>query len=154
MQERFEKFAITIAQLNRYVQRIKTMEMDELGLKGNHAMCLYYLGKKEEGITSSEICKLCKEDKAAISRAIAELDDLSLIERDSVSEKRDYRSKLRLTEKGKQYFKKVCEKIDKALDLGGMGLTDEHREAFYSALEIIAGNLKNITEKERKQKIR
>jgi len=146
MENRFEKFAITIAQLNRYVQKIKSMEMTELGLKGNHTMCLYYLGKNSKGITSAELCGLCKEDKAAVSRTLSELDDLELIVRDSSGEKRDYRSKLFLTEKGKEFFKKLCRKIDKALDLGGMGLSDELRKSFYSALEIIADNLRDITE--------
>lgn len=63
MFDRFETFATTIATINRYVQKIKSMEMKTLGLKGTHVMCLYSLGKHPEGLTATQLCRLCGEDK-------------------------------------------------------------------------------------------
>ncbi len=145
MFDRFEKFALTIAQLNRYVQKIKTMEMVELGLKGNHTMCLYYLGKNPDGLTSSELCGLCKEDKAAVSRTITELEALGFVKADDTDGKREYRTKLRLTKKGEGATCILDTKIRNAVDIGGKGLSDEQREAFYSTLDTIAENLENFT---------
>lgn len=146
MFDRFEKFALTIAQINRYVQKIKTSEMTELGLKGNHTMCLYYLGRNAEGLTSSELCNLCKEDKAAISRTISELENLGFVKADDTDGKREYRTKLRLTKKGEGAACIIDTKIRNAVDMGGKGLTDQQRADFYNALDIIAENLKNFTE--------
>ena len=78
MFDRFETFATTIATINRYVQKIKSMEMKTLGLKGTHVMCLYSLGKHPEGLTATQLCRLCGEDKAAISRTITELTEKDL----------------------------------------------------------------------------
>ena len=75
MLNRFEEFVTGITECHRYIQRIKSMEMTELGLKGNHVMCLYYLARSPEGLTAAQLCALCCEDKAAISRTLAELEN-------------------------------------------------------------------------------
>ncbi len=143
MFDRFEKFALTIAQINRYVQKIKTMEMSELGLKGNHTMCLYYLGKNSGGLTSTELCILCKEDKAAISRTVTELEALGFVKTDDTAGKREYRTKLRLTKKGEGAACILDTKIRNAVDIGGKNLTYQQREAFYATLDVISENLED-----------
>lgn len=148
MEDRFETFAHTITQLNRAIQKIKSLEMQELGLKGTHTMCLYYLGKHPDGLTSTELSALCKEDKAAISRSIAELETLSLIQSTVTSGKREYRTKLLLTEKGKHIACHINKKISEFLAIGGAGLTEEEREQFYSCLCLIACNLKHYLDTE------
>ena len=42
MDHRFETFSLSILELNRYLQKIKELEMKQFGLKANHTMCLYY----------------------------------------------------------------------------------------------------------------
>ena len=145
MFDRFEKFALTIAQINRCIQKIKSMEMTDLGLKGNHTMCLYYLGKNPEGLTPTELCALCKEDKAAISRTIAELEATGYVESNGTEGKREYRTKLHLTKKGEGVTCILDTKIRNAVDLGGNGLSDEQRQTFYVALDIISANLEKFT---------
>lgn len=51
-------------------------------------MCLYYLGKHPEGLTTSELTKLCCEDKAAVSRALSQLESGGLIVREAPENKR------------------------------------------------------------------
>ena len=43
MIQRFDAFVSGITACYKYIQRIKSMEMTEFGLKGTHVMCLYYL---------------------------------------------------------------------------------------------------------------
>lgn len=148
MEDRFETFAHTVAQLNRAIQKIKSSEMQEIGLKGTHTMCLYYLGKHPDGLTGAELSSLCHEDKAAISRSIAELEALLLIRSAGGSGKREYRAKLLLTEKGEATACYINEKISEFLAIGGAGLTEEEREQFYSCLRLIAGNLKHYLDSE------
>ena len=64
----FEVFINTINQINHSIQVIKNNEMIKYDLKGNHVMCLYQLRQHKDGLTSTELARLCGEDKAAISR--------------------------------------------------------------------------------------
>ncbi len=146
MCERFESFAASIAEVYRYIQKIKRAEMKALGLKGNHTMCLYYLGRNPGGLTPTQLSKYCREDKAAVSRTLGELEALELIARPRPEDgKRDYRNRYSLTPQGEEVVDKIDQRIDAALEAGGRGLTDEQRASFYSALEIIRCNLKELT---------
>ncbi len=53
MDHRFETFSLSILELNRYLQKIKELEMKQFGLKASHTMCLYYLGQHPESSASS-----------------------------------------------------------------------------------------------------
>lgn len=139
--DRFETFAVSILELNRYLQKIKDMEMRTYGLRGNHVMCLYYLGKNNNGLTATELTEVCREDKAAISRSLAQLIELGYIYRNQDEQKRSYRSKLFLTEKGKELVTAIDQKIDSILTQGSHGLTPEQRNIFYSTMNIIIQNL-------------
>ena len=69
MQNRFENFTIGVLKLNKLVQRIKLLEMDDYGLKAIHVMCIYYAACRP--VTAGELARLTLEDKAAISRALS-----------------------------------------------------------------------------------
>lgn len=143
MDDRFETFSHTIAQLHRAIQKIKSLEMSEFGLKGTHVMCLYYLDKHPEGLTGTELSVLCQEDKAAVSRSISALENLRLIESEGIFGKREYRTRLYLTDKGKEIAGCIRNKIQEFLAIGGAGLSDCEREQFYTYLRLIAANLKH-----------
>lgn len=150
MNQKFESFALTIAELNRLVQKMKEREMRELGLKAGHTMCLYYLGCHEEGLTAAEMTKYCKEDKAAISRALAALEERELVIRNIPEEKRAYRTLYFLTEEGKYMVSQVNERIDYILEVAGEGLSEEQRDNFYSFAERILHNLNQYEKTEEK----
>ena len=71
--DRFDTFTGSVLELNRLLQRLKETEMKPLGLRANHVMCLYHLGKAPQGLTAAELTRACREDKAAVSRCIAQL---------------------------------------------------------------------------------
>ena len=73
MIQRFQAFVTGITVCYKYIQRIKSAEMTEFGLKGTHMMCLFFLHHQPEGLTAAQLCQLCAEDKAAISRTLATL---------------------------------------------------------------------------------
>ena len=62
MQDRFERFVVSITELHRYLQKLKELEMGQMDLKAGYTMCLYYLGKHPEGLTATQLTELCKED--------------------------------------------------------------------------------------------
>ena len=146
MEQRFETFTVQIAKISRCIRRIKTAEMAEFDLKSPHVSCLYYLYKNSNGMTAKELCDVCEEDKAAISRAISYLEENGYIECISKTEKR-YKSPLMLTKKGKQVGEKIAVKVDHILDLASPGLSTKEREEFYQTLTFISNNLQKICDK-------
>ena len=76
-----------VARCSRYIRKIKQEEMDNFDLKGPHVSCLYYLYKNDGSLTLKELCDICDEDKAYISRAIDSLEKDGYIECNSKTEK-------------------------------------------------------------------
>ncbi|MBQ7098789.1 MAG: winged helix-turn-helix transcriptional regulator [Oscillospiraceae bacterium] len=145
MIQRFDAFVSGITACYKYIQRIKSMEMTEFGLKGTHVMCLYYLRRNPAGLTAAQLCGLCAEDKAAISRTVSELRSRGYIT--SLS-KKAYRAMLTLTAAGQELARKFDQLIEDWVTAGGDGLTDEERCDFYKALSSIAENLRSRIEAE------
>ena len=147
MIQRFDAFVSGITSCYKYIQRIKSLEMTEFGLKGTHVMCLYYLRQNPAGLPASQLCGLCAEDKAAISRTVSELRSRGYIT--SLSEKA-YRAMLTLTSAGQEIARKFDNLIEGWVTAGGAGLTDEERSDFYKTLSAIAENLRTRIEAETK----
>ena len=150
MIQRFDAFVSGITSCYKYIQRIKSMEMTEFGLKGTHVMCLYYLRQNPAGLTASQLCGLCAEDKAAISRTVSELRSQGYIT--SLSQKA-YRAMLTLTSAGQEIARKFDSLIEGWVTTGGDGLSDEERSDFYKVLSTIADNLRSRIETESKHTI-
>ncbi len=142
MLQRFEAFVSGITMCYKYIQRIKSTEMTELGLKGAHVMCLFFMDRYEDGLTATELCRLCNEDKAAISRTLGTLREKGCIQ----SEGNAYRAKWTLTEEGRAITRHVCTLVDQWVGFGGEGLSEEEREVFYKVLEHISDNLRKSYE--------
>ncbi len=144
MVRRFEAFIIYINQIYRCIQRIKSREMMELGLKGTDVMCLFNLMRNNDGLTSAQLSILCMEDKAAVSRAVSRLSGNGLITLEDSGDKRRYRSKIKLSDKGRRTAEEMEILIENAVMKGGEGLTEQERVLFYKALETISRNLQNM----------
>lgn len=69
VENRFKMFTVLNSKINRCIRRIKTEEMAEFDLRSTHVSCLYYL-YAENTLTAKELCDICDEDKAAISRSL------------------------------------------------------------------------------------
>jgi len=137
MLQRFQSFVTGITICYKYIQRIKSMEMSEFGLKGTHVMCLFFLQHNPEGLAAAQLSQLCMEDKAAISRTLSVLQNEGYI----FSEEKKYRAAIRLTEKGRAVTKHIDALIEQWVGCGGDGLSDNDREVFYRSLELISANL-------------
>ena len=144
MEERFETFTVLLAKISRAIRKIKTEEMAEFNLKSPHVTCLYYL-YKENGLTASELCERCDEDKASVSRSLEYLEKSGFISCPFTSKKK-YKARLTLTEKGMETGEYIAKKIDEVLFLASEGLSEENREIFYKSLTLISNNLQKISE--------
>lgn len=144
MTDRFEQFSFIISGIYRKLQKIKRDEMVKRGYKGAFAQYLATLSRYEEGLTSTELCEICDKDKAAVSRIIAKMEEKELIQREKKAV-RSYRSKITLTEKGKEVADFVAKRAHAAISAVSKEImTDEERVAFYSILDNVYKNITKI----------
>lgn len=142
MQKRFQTFTLLNAQISRFLRRIKTEEMAALELKGGHVSCLYYLHKLGK-LTAKELCDICEEDKANISRSIEYLETNGYLVTLSEGAHR-YKRRYSLTEKGSRAAELLDEKIDRVLAVAGEGIEESDRAIMYACLAKISANLQSI----------
>lgn len=144
MVSRFEQFLTSIARINRYVQKIERDEMARYGLKGPHAQYLIAMNRFPDGITAAQLSSVCEKDKAAVSRAVSELETCGLIYRAGENLSK-YRVLLMLTQHGKEAAGKLIRIADDAVEKAGAGLTDQDRSVLYASLRRIANSLQQIS---------
>lgn len=144
MINRFENFATTIAQIYKNIQKIKKYHMRSLGLKSTYVMCLHHLSRVPGGLTAADLCRLCKENKAGISRILSDMAREGFIRYAAESDSRKYRARAMLTSTGRKYALQINERIKAAVASGSLGITEQEREIFYRVLFRIAENLNQI----------
>ncbi len=150
--ERFEAFTTSVTKAYKCIQKIKLTETERMGLKANHVMYLYYLGKNPEGLTAGELSKLCIEDKAAVSRTILDLTEKGFVKASEEDSKRKYKTKIVLTQEGINRKKQLNEAIAKAVNKASSSLNEIDRENFYRVFFDITDNLENICNSYEKEK--
>ena len=143
MEQRYEAFTSLILNISRCVQKIKNVEMANLGLKGRQVQCLFALYNSDDGASVTTLCELCDEDKGMMSRTLKELIAQGLVYVDKQKD-RKYRNPVKLTEKGCEISNIVSAKISEMVDLGSMGITEDEREQMYRTLALISDNLTEI----------
>lgn len=141
--QRFEQFTYSINSIYRSILKIERDEMEKYGFRGSYAIYLAAMARFPDGITSALLCEICERDKAGISRVVSEMESHSLIIRNS-NKDNAYRAKLTLTEKGRELADFVQSKAAAAVSQAGHGLSDEDRKTFYSCLDLIDSNLRDI----------
>lgn len=144
--ERFESFTTSVTKAYKCIQKIKLAETERMGLKANHVMYMHYLGKNPEGLTAKQLCELCIEDKAAVSRTIVDLTKNGFVKPVETDSRRKYRTKIMLTQEGIEINNKFKEAIAIAVSKASSNLNDSDRENFYRVLFHITDNLETICE--------
>lgn len=142
LKKRFETFTVLLNRISRNIRKLKNREMAEYNLRSAHISCLYYL-YLSEGLTATELCERCEEDKATVSRALDYLETNGYLTCEAKSAKR-YKSPLVLTKKGVEVGERIAEKINKILDRISGELTEEERLEFYRCLTVISDSLDSI----------
>ena len=150
MIQRFDDFVNLINTAYKDIQKIKSYEVKDLGLKSSHVMCMFYLGQSEYGLTMSELCEKCKEDKSAISRNMSLLDEKGYV---TVVGDESQKYKLRnvLTDDGREAYVKLELIISAAVERFSKGLSQKERKAFYKYLGKIIENFEEFFEEKERQ---
>ena len=144
MIERFEQFVSYISAIYRDIQKIEREEMEKLGLKGAYAQYLVAMHRYPEGITAADLCEVCDKDKAAVSRAVTEMEKHGLLSK-LCGYENQYRALLRLTEKGRNAAEYVCRKAVSAVQIAATEIDDDARAIMYRSLGSVASHVQMIT---------
>ena len=139
--DRFETFSLALFNMSRYWNRLAAEEMEKYGLKGAHAFYLVTILRHDGDVTASQLCELCGKDKADVSRSVAKMAEIGLLERTGAN---PYRAKLKLTEQGIAAAQAVRKTAEVIVDRVGGDLTPEKRAVFYEVLASVTLNLENL----------
>ena len=146
MQNRFREFTLLTSNVVRTINKIKNFEMKKYGLKGTQVSCLFYLYGSDGDMTAKDICSLCQEDKAAISRALKDLENKGFIVCENDSNKKKYNTLLTLTESGKKVAKQILNTIERILKYDKNFISEQELSEFYQTFNKIYENLKHVSE--------
>lgn len=146
MNTRFESFVGTIYALNKEVQRIKTLKMKRFGLRATDTMTMYYLGQHPEGLPESDLARLVRVDRAAITRTVAKLKEKGFVRLDDADGNTRYRVPVLLTEQGWDASREMDQIIFDVVEQVSADISEDQREAMYVTLTEIANRLEQIKE--------
>ncbi|WP_248922857.1 MarR family winged helix-turn-helix transcriptional regulator [Olsenella intestinalis] len=143
MSKRFESFVGMISSLSKEITRLKNEEMRRFGLNGTDGMCLYYLAKRPEGVTSAELARMMGVDRAVVSRALTRLDAGEYVAINGSDDGRAGRF-VSLTDKGLTVTREVDQVLADIVERAGRGVEGPDRDAMYDMMQAILSNLREI----------
>ena len=143
MSKRFESFVGMISSLSKEITRLKNEEMRRFGLNGTDGMCLYYLAKRPEGVTSAELARMMGVDRAVVSRALTRLDAGEYVAIHGSDDGRAGRF-VSLTDKGLTVTREVDQVLADIVERAGRGVEGPDRDAMYDMMQAILSNLREI----------
>ncbi len=147
MIDRYEHFTFAVNEINKSLRKLAAEEMKKHGLKSAHAIYFTILaGNAETGLTATQLCELTGRDKADASRMVALMEEKGLVVKKGMHQNL-YNGVFTLTEKGLAIADCVRQQAAKAVALAGRDLTEEARAAFYTALDSIVTNLRELSAK-------
>ncbi len=142
----FSIFTNLITNIQRCINTIKDKNMKAIGLKSGYVSCLFYIGKFGS-LSQGQLCDVCNENKAAISRKIEYLEKNGYVEKD-LSSNAKYKNPITLTKKGKETADFIANKISEIISKANTEISENDRDILYASLEKINSNLKKIIKEE------
>lgn len=132
--DRFSPFVLYIERISKNIKRVADIKMEPYGLRSSHVMCILQLAKNEHGLTSTSLSEACGVDKAFISRITSELMDKNYIEKDEKNATGKYKTKLILTEQGREIHGVITGVLEECFKVVDSKITMKKLEIFYSVL--------------------
>ena len=114
--ENFSAFAVSLENVNKYINKIKSIKISEYGIRTAHFNCMMHIDLSKDGLTPTEISEDCGIDKAFVSRTTSDLIKGGFIRiNQKFNDGRKYRNKYILTEKGQNVIEETKLLIEKYL---------------------------------------
>ena len=143
MLSKFENFSLGMHEVYSSIHKCESKEMAKYGLKGTYVRYLVAMLLCPDGLTISQLCEVCDQDKAAVSRAVSELVGREFIWRDN-PRGNHYRARLKLTERGIALAKEVCGSGESVFEEAVEVLNEEQKAEFFNLMDVISKNMHGI----------
>ncbi len=155
-------FSSTAEELQKNIHRLKSTAMRQFGLGTSDLACMIELKHTPQGLTSTELSRVCHVDKALISRTVKKLISMNLLvyetprivrneESDPDTAETDgnaenpkkpvrrgaYRIRLQLTEAGEKMADRICNIASEAAAYATQTISDCEMERFNATLSEI-----------------
>ena len=144
--ERFGKFTLLIDGIYKNIHKIKLDTAPDLGIKSVHVFWIYLLRKHPEGLTATELAARSEIDRSLVSRELQKLcADGYIMSMGGTGKRRNYNSRLVLTEKGIELAGHIRRKAMEVQASVDEGISEEELEIFYTILEKLYENFVKIT---------
>ena len=144
MLSRFETFICSVTEIEQYWRRLAAAEMKKYGLKGGYVIYFTRLYDHPEGLTATQLQRVCGRDKADISRDMAVLEERGLLCKDRTHGR--YRALISLTEKGRNLTSEIIRRAELGVKCIGEKFSDDERSCFYRMLDAITGDMRRMSE--------
>ena len=143
-QNRFSKFILLIDSVYKGINGVKVDFVSSFGVKSVCMLWLYELSLHPKGLTASELADSRSIDRSLVSREITALKNDGYVTVLNRSGKRGYNAPIVLTEKGKEVARLIEEHGMILQNEINAGINEEELATFYSVLEKIDENFKEI----------
>ncbi len=137
---RFEKFTLLIDGIHKSMNKIKIDTAPDLGVKSVHVFWVYELLLHPEGLTAAEIAAVSMIDRSLVSREIETLKKGGYVEVQDTGKKRNYNSRITLTDKGRELAQRIKSKAVAVQSAVDNGITESELVSFYATLEKLYAN--------------
>ena len=145
---RFEKFMILVEGIRKSIGRLKDDAVPSFGIKSVHVMWMYRLLDHEEGLTAAELAAAATVDRSLVSREISALQKNGYIESRGAGNKRGYKARWYLTERGREAAYGIRELALRIQDRVSEGIDPAELAAFYATFEKLHANLQRLAASE------
>ena len=142
MQDRFIRLSVSLARLQKVIQRIKTSGMGRIALKAGHTLVLCQLAAAPEGWHFSDLTERCDLDPAMISRVLADLVRSGLVEKCGAPGK--YNALYLLTDAGRDRADRVTAVVRDVERRADEGIDPADLATFYKVLNQLTKNLEAV----------
>ncbi len=148
---RFLRFVLLVGEIQKNLQKVKWTNAVEFGLKGVHMVWMLELSLYPDGLSMSELAKLCMNDRALVSREISAMEQNGYItfEDSATGGRHRYSAKLKLTERGRALAKEIEAAGRQIQESVNYNVSEEDLKIFYSTLEKLQVNFQQIIEEDR-----
>lgn len=147
-QERFMRFVNLIDGIHKSIQKIRVDNAATFGIKSVHIFWVYELLAHPEGLSATELAANSNIDRSLISREISALEANGFIKIEKQSGKRNYNSKLTLTEMGIEAANKIKQLAMRFQDIIGKNVPENELEIFYNVLAKLYNNFETLNEEQ------
>lgn len=142
--ERFCTFTLLVSGAYKALRRAQEKYTRRLGLRSVHVACMLQLLGSGEGLSATELSRLCGVDRAQVSRVVGELERAGLLCEAAPGGKRRYRGSLLLTDAGREQAEAMSGIVSSKLAEVSAELRADEVETFYKVFRKIADKLENI----------